>query len=703
MVVGTAVFFGLIVLWPETTDIWYLNDSGVHRSLVGWAADRVRSGHLPFDGWYPYLSMGSSRFHHYQSLPHILTGSLSVLTGAATYRWSLYLMLATWPVAVYAGARLLGLGRWPAAAAAAISPLLSSASGLGYEWGSYVWRGAGTWAQLWGMWLLPLAWGTSWRAIATGRRLWLAALVLGLTICAHLLTGYLAVWSLAVFVLVRPTRLWRRLARSVVVFAGALAAAAWMLVPLLTDAGWTINDEFSRGTIYYDSFGARRILTWLATGQLLDDGRLPVITVLMAVGVALAVFQSRRRAEPRALLGLFGLSLVLFFGRTTLGPVADLVPGGEDLFWRRFVSGVHLAAIYLAGMGATWLVSQVVVRWRRADVRLVPAWTAAGLVAIVLIAWPVIERFQYERRGAAWISDQADAEATDGVGFEALVEVAKDRGDGRIFAGMRRQDIADYRISSVPGYAALLNLDADGVGFTRPTWSLASPAEFRFDLGSPGMRDLFGVRYVLRPDDVDAPSAEEIDRIGRHVLSEYPDNGYLEVVDTIAPIVADRRNLGEQTASYLTSGLPERKLVPTIAFGGRAPETPTLGPNEEPAGSPGEVIDSHARPVDGEFAGTVSLDRTAVVMLKASFDPRWKAFVDGEEFPVQMLAPAFVGVAVPPGQHQVLFVYSPYPSYLPLFLAGALVIFGIWAGEIVLRRPASEPAVGKTSVGGEGD
>ena len=41
--------------------------------------------------------------------------------------------------------------------------------------------------------------------------------------------------------------------------AGALLASAWMLVPLLTDAGWTVNDAFSRGTFYYDSFGARKI------------------------------------------------------------------------------------------------------------------------------------------------------------------------------------------------------------------------------------------------------------------------------------------------------------------------------------------------------------------------------------------------------------------------------------------------------------
>src|SRR6185295_14365149 len=93
-VVGAAVLFGLIVLWPERADVWYLNDASVHRSMVGWAADRIRDGHMPFDGWYPYLSLGASRFHHYQSLPHILTGTVSLVGGDATFRWSLYLLLA---------------------------------------------------------------------------------------------------------------------------------------------------------------------------------------------------------------------------------------------------------------------------------------------------------------------------------------------------------------------------------------------------------------------------------------------------------------------------------------------------------------------------------------------------------------------------------------------------------------------------------
>lgn len=670
--------FGLVALWPERREVWFLNDASVHRSMVRWAADRIRDGHLPFDGWYPYLSLGASRFHHYQSLPHITTGLISLAAGAATFRWSLYLLLALWPVGVYAGGRLLGLGRWPAAAAALISPLLSSSAGLGYEWGSYVWRGSGAWAQLWGMWALPFAWGTSWQAIAKGRRLWLAALVLGLTICVHLLTGYLALLSLAVFVLVAPREIWRRLGRSALVAGGALLAAAWMLVPLLTDAGWTVNDEFSRGTFYYDSFGAHRVMRWLVTGELFDAGRLPVLTLLLAVGVVVAFVQSRRRESPRVVLGLGLVALLLFFGRPTLGPVLDLLPGGGDLFLRRFISGVHLAGIYLIGLGGVYVVHLGIRSVRRWSVSPVPAVAVAGAVALLVLIPASVERVRYESRGALWIDQQAEAEATDGVGYEALVERTRSLGPGRIFSELRGPRVSAYRVGQVPAFAALLNLQADAIGFTRPTWSLASPAEYRFQPSSIPHRELFGVRYVIWPEDQPLPTADRIAQAGRHVLWELPDVTYLAVVDTIAPIAADRIDLGSQIGSYLTSGLIGRRYVPTLAFGGRAAARPTLGPGALPSTPPGEVTDSYARLEEGVFGGTVEMRRPGVVLVKASFDPRFAASVDGDDVPTQMLAPALVGIPVPAGAHEVTLTYEPYPHYLALFLLGAASILGLW-------------------------
>jgi hypothetical protein len=679
--VGAAMLFGLIVLWPERADVWYLNDASVHRSMVGWAADRIRDGHMPFDGWYPYLSLGASRFHHYQSLPHILTGTVSLVGGDATFRWSLYLLLAFWPVSVYAGGRLLGLGRWPAAAAALISPLLTSVPGLGYEWGSYVWRGSGTWAQLWGMWALPFAWGLCWQAVAKGKRLWLAALVLGLTICLHLLTGYLALCCVGVFVVVAPREILRRLGRAAIVVGGALLASAWMLVPLLTDAGWTVNDEFSRGTIYYDSFGARKILVWLGTGDLLDRGRLPLITVLAGVGLVFAIVQARRREPPRVVIGLGLVSMVLFFGRPTLGFVIDLLPGGGDLFLRRFINGVHLAALYLAGLGLMFLVNLLMGLLRRWKVPPKAVIAIAVVVAALLVTPAVIERVSYERQGGRWIDEQTRFEATDGVGYEALVERTRDLGPGRIFSEQRGPSVSQYRIGQVPTFAALLNLQADAIGFTRPTWSLASPAEYRFDIGDPDMRELFGVRYVIWPEDRQLPAGQRVAQVGRHVLWEFPDTGYLDVVDTIAPVAADRENIGEQTSSVLRSGLFEHRFVPTLAFGGRADAEPTLGRNEQPRKPPGTVVNETADPAAGTFGGSVEMDRPGVVLFKASYDPLWKATVDGESVEPQMLSPALVGVPVPEGEHEVVLIYQAYPWTGPLLLLGAFAILGMWFVE----------------------
>src|SRR5205807_597695 len=221
------------VLRAETTQVHNLNDSALHVSMLRWARQKIDQGKLPLDGWYPFLSLGSAQFHHYQTLPHVVAAYASTVLGLAnTYYWSLYLLLALWPVAVYVAARLLGWERWIAAAAAVVAPLLVSVTGYGYEHSSYTFRGFGIWTQLWGMWLLPLAWGLSWRAVDQGRFHALAALAIALTIASHFLTGYLALLVLVAWVLVDPSQLRRRVVRAAIVGGGALLIASWVLVPL---------------------------------------------------------------------------------------------------------------------------------------------------------------------------------------------------------------------------------------------------------------------------------------------------------------------------------------------------------------------------------------------------------------------------------------------------------------------------------------
>ena len=58
-----------------------LNDSAFHLQMVRWADGQIGEGRVPLDGWYPYLSLGSAQFHHYQSLPHTLTAYAAHATG----------------------------------------------------------------------------------------------------------------------------------------------------------------------------------------------------------------------------------------------------------------------------------------------------------------------------------------------------------------------------------------------------------------------------------------------------------------------------------------------------------------------------------------------------------------------------------------------------------------------------------------------
>ena len=108
-----ACVFNLVILRGETTPANNLNDSAFHLEMVRWADHQIGEGKVPLDGWFPNLGLGSSFFHHYQSLPYTLTAYAARITGlgdTTTYLWILYLMLALWPISVFLGARLLEPG-----------------------------------------------------------------------------------------------------------------------------------------------------------------------------------------------------------------------------------------------------------------------------------------------------------------------------------------------------------------------------------------------------------------------------------------------------------------------------------------------------------------------------------------------------------------------------------------------------------------
>lgn len=686
------IVFNAVELRSQLRYVAYPNDSAFHSEMVRYATAQLRAGHFPLDGWFPYLNLGSPFFMHYQSLGAMLAGALGLLIGPnQSFSFCLYALLVTWPLSVYLGARLFGLSRWASAFAALAAAFVTSITSVGFEQGAYIWIGFGVWSQLWGMWTLPLAWGFSWRAINDGRNFLPASLFIALTAAFHFETGYMAFLSIILWTIVRPSEIVLRLKRAVVVALGGLALAAWVIVPLEVYKPWTSINEFLQTSPDVNSYGARRILTWLFTGKIFDFHRFPIITLFAGAGFVSCIARWRRDPRSRALVIAFLVALLLFFGRTTWGSVINLLPGSKELFLRRFISGVQMSGVLLAGVGAVavgrvihsaayQLRDAFVERWSTGSPRLLISRVVfAG--AIVAVSSPMWNQLAHtDHTNAQFIAAQG-SESIHQKQMNRLVAKIKKIGGGRTYAGLLFSGWGlKFHVGAVQVVEDLSVDQVDEIGFTNRASSLMSDPEADIDDTNPADYALFGIRFVITPEWHRPPKgAKLIDRAGPYLLWFLPHNGYVQVVDTYGPpLIEDRAHMGADTLSYLRSPLAGEGLYPVVSFGGRPAATPTLTPGSHPKGPAGSVLAQHDSLQEGEFSTTVHANRTAVVLLKVSYDPGWTVTVDGKPAKTEFIAPAYVGVKVTKGTHVVKFRYRAFAYYPELFaLAGiALLLLG---------------------------
>ncbi|HEY6526432.1 MAG TPA: YfhO family protein, partial [Solirubrobacteraceae bacterium] len=657
--------------------------------MVRFATARLGAGHLPLTSWFPFLGEGSPQFLHYQSLPATLTGAAGLLTGPdVAFRWSLYLLLSLWPISVYLSARAFGAARPAAAASAAMAPFLVSVTGVGYEQHAYLWTGFGVWTQLWAQWTLPLAWGFSWRAIRDGRGYLKAVLLTALTVALHFETGYLALSVLLVWPLAAGRPLGVRLRRAGVLLGSSLLAAAWVIVPLVEQRRWAAVNEPLQGSGLVNGYGARSVLHWLVSGQLLDYGRLPVVTLLAALGFGLAWLAWSSNANARALLAALAVCLLFAFGRTTFGPLVDVIPGAADLFFRRFMMGVQLAALLLAGQGAAWLAARCV---RLLEAR-VQSWPpglspAAVLVAAVVVLAPAwLALGASDRRDGAAIAAQRRADGTEGAELDRLVAAIKRNGGGRTYAGMPSNWGQDFTVGTVPVFKYLESLDVDEVGYTLRTASLMSNPENYFDERDPSDYRLFAIRYLILPARKNPPVRARLAmRSGPYRLWTIDSTGYIQAGQIVGEVPANRTNLGTQSIPLLRSGLATEGAYLSVSYGVSGGGTGLLAavPGQSPIGT---VPAQHADLDDGQADATLQMRRPGVAVLSASYDPGWTATVNGRPQPTRMVAPALVAVHIPAGTDHVVFHFHGYSKYPELLVLSGLTLAIVAGAPVYIRR-----------------
>lgn len=662
-----------VALVPEIAiPVPNVNDGAQHIAFVRRAADAWSRGENLVDHWVPQFELGVPQFLDYQHLPHVAVVVLGRLTGDAVDLRTLfdlvrYALLLGFPLTVFWSMRTMGFTSVASAIGASASSLLSADHRYGFEYDSYVWRGFGVFTQLFAMHLSFIALATLHRVANKGSGIVPAALACTALALSHLLYAYMLAITAVVLLLIGASRadFAPRLGRFALVGAITAAATSYMWLPFLMHSAY-VNVTPYLDPQKYDSFGAGPILSWLVTGELLDHGRLPMLTLLLGVGV-IASIVTRARLALLA-LGLFALWLVLYFGRPTLGPLVDLLPLSDGLFLHRLVGGVDIFAILLIGIGGAWLWE--IARASASRARLV----AVGAASLLLFAPALAERWSYYAQNAAWMRDTQAALDADADARTILAALGA-QPQGRVYAGLRSNwgEKVDFGIpfKSVRFYHLLGHNGLDAVAPPNQSLSLNADLLWEFNDQDLSHYRLFNVDYVIAPRTVTfPPELRVLTTTSKYALYAAPGRGYGEYAHVArSEPAASQADLFTRELAWLRSGDAARWAFIRFEYKGQGPTNVPL-PISDCVG--GQIAYERVQPARLEIlarCGTAS-----AMVIKVTYHPNWRVTVDGTEASTFMASPSYLGFALRPGEHFIVAEYRSTPMKTPLLALGGFVL-----------------------------
>ena len=701
-------------LWTEILDPPpYFNDNVLHLALVRAASEALTRGADPTDFWFPLVTEGYPLFHHYQHLPHVVLASIHWISGHALsvetlFRWATLLLLWLFPVSVAVSVWWLGLGRRAGALAGVAAALLSSPGLYGLDLTSYGWAGYGMTTQLWGMVLLGPAWAASRRALLEGKSPTLAAALIAATILTHTVLGYVAVLSTGIFVLAGGIRgLGRRSLCLVLVLVLSGIMVSYFVVPFLKDRG-AMNRSVWEKQEKYDSHGARwtlgKLVNWdpenrTLRGELFDhpmfSTRIPVLTLLLLAGLVVCCASWMRGTGFRCLALLFVVWLLLYFGRPFWKGWLDLLPLSRDLHFHRLIAPVHLAGAGLAGvaLAAGWQGLEA------ARKRWFPGMASSHLALVLgvltagLLLQAVSERYRYIQQRQMWRMDNHAAFREEGKDVERLLHKIDSLAPGRVYAGRFTNWGRSYCIGGAPVYALVTGHGLDTLGYLYHALSLNADVDGYLNESRPAHFNLFNVRYVVAPAGKTFPGFMQLlERSGRHCLYAVKTRGYFDLVDAPMAFRGSRKAWFPAVRDWLHSNLVDLGQHPVLyvdcelagGFGTVHPLEEARDHLKRMTVDPETLVrgEIHGEAVgQGRYEAEVEVKQSCYLMLKATYHPGWHVEVDGKAVDPVMLAPAFVGVALAPGTHRVVFHYRSSGLRRALFWLGLLVLLAAAAGE----------------------
>ncbi len=213
------------------------------------------------------------------------------------------------------------------------------------------------------------------------------------------------------------------------------------------------------------------------------------------------------------------------------------------------------------------------------------------------------------------------------------------------------------------------------------TGQIRSSAETIAIFGTPTERmkrlhQLCGIQFIVTPGEIEDPDLELIHegpvRVYRY-RKPHPQAWLVRrahfVPDPQAQLIAvKQRNFRPDQEAVVDAPLPS--LSSKKAGINKAVEGPFLG------AQPRDVVAVHRR--FNETIVHVNAKAPALLVMADAYYPGWKAYLDGKPSPIMRANFAFRAVAVPAGEHEIVFRYEPSywrPGVALMLLGCVLLLF----------------------------
>jgi hypothetical protein len=468
----------------------------------------------------------------------------------------------------------------------------------------------------------------------------------------------------------------------------------WIVPALLADKYH--NFSFWDPIWKFNSYGAKETIIRLFNGDLFDFGRLPIYTGLAVVGFFILL-----TSELAGFAYLLIFFLALYFGRTTWGDLINLIPSMKEFHLSRFIVGVHLAGLFLAPIGLTWLIDRITIYTARFTNSLRLFVYLFICLFVILGVYP--QTIRYAQYNDVLINQANNNYAKQIKNIDNLRSTIQSLPPGRVFAGRGGSWGKNFRIAETPMYIYLSNFAIPTVLWLPETWSPSGDTEQYFREDKVEDYALYTIHYVVTPANL--PNGEHVEpqpfwkplqETSSWKLYEVPFSGYFSTGIRPATIAADKYSRANVERLWIQSDDPKNGLYPQLTFDTKnypqneglpnfkmldevTFQTPDMKIHNlftEPPRyvNPTNKIDIKIigpEKVDADMIFSTKVDvgkdcTECIVVLKQTFHPNWKVTVDGELIKPITVFPFYIGIPVAEGTHTIVASYEP--SSLKIFL-----------------------------------